>query len=454
MLLNRSQPGCRVGMALTWVLLAVAAPVLAAGEPLPLGDAVTRALRDGPEAKIAHLESGEADDAASQARSVYWPQAAVSSEAGWSNRQNETLDAINGQGQLKRYPLSSLGSNSAWLSVYVDQLLFDLRSWRGVERSQLEADVAAVTEAQQREVISYEVLERYVNVLRLQDLCGADTSRVAAAEALDHQAQQLLDAGRVLAAEREQAALELAEAQLALDSQQRALDDARGTLARALGEDELLGTLVPDSLPAPVVTDGGAAAEEAVRGAPELRILDLRRRMEEISLKAARAGYLPTLSVRGGYFHYGTKRYNSFEDELAIGVDLKMPVFDGFRTSSAVDGASKAAEAARLRYDSMRETKRARVRELVARLVATAKQPALAARRADVARERLRLADLALQNKRGTLSDALAARADVTRDAAAAIDAHYDRILLWASLQSETGRLAEALTGTAAAPQP
>ena len=136
--------------------------------------------------------------------------------------------------------------------------------------------------------------------------------------------------------------------------------------------------LVPASLPAATAPVRRSSSVDALGTAPELRILDLRRRMEDVTLAAAQAERLPTLSVRGGYFHYGTKRYDSFEDELAIGVDLKIPVFNGFKTSSAIDGASKAAEAARLRYDAMRDAKRLQVRELARRLVALQEQPALA----------------------------------------------------------------------------
>jgi outer membrane protein TolC len=148
---------------------------------------------------------------------------------------------------------------------------------------------------------------------------------------------------------------------------------------------------------------------------------------------------------------YGTKRFDSFEDEVAIGVDLKIPVFSGFRTSSAIDGASKAAEAARLRYEAVRDAKRVRVRELTRRLTALDRQPALAERRAAIARDRQRLADLSLQAQRGTLPQALATRAELDRDAGAAIEARTERVLVWATLQRETGRLASALIGEAPA---
>jgi outer membrane protein TolC len=379
----------------------------------------------------------------------------VNSLAGWSDRQNETITAINGQGQVKRYPLSSLGSNEAWLSAYIEQTLFDLSRWHGVERTELEGEVAGVQAAQQREAIAFAVTEQYVNLLRLQRLAALDAQRVSAAEWLDRQAATLLDAGRALAAEREQVGLALEEARVQMAVQQQALDDVRATFWRTIGgaaDEPAQFELAPESVP-PVAAPAEPSSDAALRAVPELRILDLRRRMEEQSLAAARAERLPTLSMRGGYFHYGTKRFDSFESELAVGVDLHVPVIDGSNLERD-RGASAALGAARLRYDAMRESKRARLTELARQLASTQRQPELAERRARLAEERRRLADLALQAQRGSLPDALAARAEADRASRAAVDATFDRVLVWANLEREAGALATALVGAPAPPQP
>jgi outer membrane protein TolC len=158
--------------------------------------------------------------------------------------------------------------------------------------------------------------------------------------------------------------------------------------------------------------------------------------------------------MRGGYFHYGTKRFDAFESELAVGVDLRIPVFNGFKTSSEIEGASTALEAARLRYDAVRESKRARLRELARRLASHQQQPELAERRARLAAERRRIADLALQQQRGAVGQALAARDEAERARRAAIDAYFDRVLLWASFEREAGALTTALVGEQASAAP
>src|SRR5262245_16056072 len=460
----RTQPPGRVVALAIALVAATAGRGLPADSSLTLSEAVSRALQQGAEARVARLEAEQADSALGEARSIYWPKAEVTSNAGWSNRQNDTIDTISGsdcpdQSQTclhKRYPLSALGSNASWLSVYIDQVLFDLSLWHGVERVELEREAAAVKETQERESISYAVTEQYLTVLRLQRLAQLDARRVSETEWLDQQATHLLEAGRALEAEREQVALTLEEARAQEAAQQLELEDARLSLWRAIGgsaDAEPQFELAADSVPAGTAP-AEPGADDMLVAVPELRILDLRRRMEEATLAAARAERYPTLSMRGGYFHYGTKRFDAFETEVAIGVDLHVPVFNGFKTSSAIAGASSALEAARLRYDAMRESKRSRLRELGRRLASTQKQPELAERRARLAAQRRRLADLALQGQRGTVSEALPARAEVDRDERAAIDAYFDRILLWATFEREAGALTTALVGEQAAATP
>jgi outer membrane protein TolC len=129
-------------------------------------------------------------------------------------------------------------------------------------------------------------------------------------------------------------------------------------------------------------------------------------------------------------------------------------VFSGFHTSSSIEEASMALEAARLRYEAEREQKRARVKELAQRLASSQQQPELAERRARLADERRRLADLALQTQRGSVREALLARTEADLARGAAIDAYFNRILLWADLEREAGLLAETLVGEPATATP
>jgi outer membrane protein TolC len=221
-----------------------------------------------------------------------------------------------------------------------------------------------------------------------------------------------------------------------------------------MGEDEPLRVpLDPSSLPNVDLRTVDYGIIEEVGQSPEMRILDVRRRMEIASVEAAKAGRLPTMKFVSGYSHYGPKRYDAYEDEVWVGVDVEVPIFDGLRTNHAIRGAQRDAEIARLRYQQTLAEKRARVRELIRRLEAGAERLGLVRDRIEAAEEQVRLANVKLQAERGGLRGAVDAREDRTRVALDAVDADYEQVELWANLQHELGRLAfQVLAPVASAP--
>jgi len=414
-------------------------------DPLVLAEAVSLAFREARDARIAQLEADRSDDAVLRERSIFLPSASITSNAGYSSRQKEKLRTLDSDFVQSEYGLATLGSTNGWVNVYLSQVLLDLAAWKRFERSQLEAEAQELSRDQERERVAYEVLRRYLTVLRHERLAEAADTLATRAAVLDRQAAALLTAGRTRPADRQQVALLLEQAEIDAEAHDADAQAARYALGVAMGvPDAALGRpLASESLPRAEAPPGGEPPE--VLSSPELRVLDLRRRMEEVSVDEARAGHLPTLEVSGGYSHYGIDRFDNYPDEYRVGVNLEIPLFQGLKTRYAVKGAAKAAEIARLRYRKVLEAKRARVRELVRRLEATRRQPELARRRAEVSLERLRLAELNLQAERGTLEAAVAAFGESAVDAFAAVATELDRVLLWAELKRETGTLARTL---------
>jgi outer membrane protein TolC len=428
--------------------------------PLTLASAVSRALAGGAAARIARLETHRATDAASEKRGAYLPQLGITSDAGWSNRYEETFVAAcapgNPEGCTVKLGLATLGTNRGWLNIYVSQILFDLKQWKLIEREELMAEAAAVQEASQRDDVAFEVLRRYVNLLSLQRKQALAHELLADAEWLREQGDLFFQAGRILEVEHTLAGLYLEEAELDARTKTHEIAAAQADLWLAVGEGEPpAGTLslVPESLPRIDAAAAAESAEAAIKTAPELRILELRRRMDEIGVAAARAGRLPTLTLVSGYTNYGPKRFDNFTDEVWIGVNLAIPLFDGFQSRHAIRGAERGAEIARLRYQSTFERKRAQVRELLKRLETSRQRLEIAERRAEAAREQQRLADVNLRAERGDLRETLIAREQQIRFTREAIDSYFDQLALWASLQRELGRLShEILRSTAATP--
>ena len=92
---------------------------------------------------------------------------------------------------------------------------------------ELEAEVAETAAREQREAIAFATFERYANVLRTERLIEVDEERLRHAEWLDERARALLDGGRSLPSEREQAALHLSEVRMDSAVRKEALAEAR-----------------------------------------------------------------------------------------------------------------------------------------------------------------------------------------------------------------------------------
>jgi outer membrane protein TolC len=432
------------------VLLCAGVCAAAPATRLTLDEAVLQAFDHAPSARIARIATARAEDEISMTEGSYWPIVGASSQAGWSNRMDEKLEAVDGSGRVRKYPLSVLTSQEGWFNLFVRQLLFDLGKWRLIEQAEIEAEATRISEAQAREAIALDVLSRYADVLRAERLRDAQAETVKSADWLDGQAQLLLAAGRCLPAQRDEVGMYLERTRLDAALRQEEVTSGRDALVLAIGDSDLVAqALVLDSTSFPSVNEevDGEQAAGAVEQSAEIRILAARLHADEVRVSAARAERFPTVGVVAGYTHYGTNRYDSYVDEMHAGIDVKMPLFDGFRTAHSIAEASKDLEIARIRHQSMLDTKRTGVRKLARQLAAAQQRAKLAHRQELLSAERLKLADLNLRAQRGDLDAALAARAERNRDGQFAVDADFEAIQLWATLERETGRLARAIVG-------
>lgn len=420
--------------------------VQARAQPLSLGEAVHAAIVEAPAGRITQLQSERAADAAALANSAVWPSAVLTSRAGYSNRLDDTLEAVDAEGDVHEYGLATLGAQDGWFSFYVRQMLFDLAAWNGMQRAELEAEVATIAADQQRQVLAFETLTAFASVLQLEDLVAQHQTHLQQLDRLAAQAAALANTGRGLRAETLEVDLYQRESELTLAALRDELLRARRGLARRIGKSEVETPLLRDSLPLPDVNESVVPETS-----PELRMLDLQRRIAELGVATARAGSYPTVAIGAGYTHYGAKRYDNFADEMRVGIDFAMPVFEGHRVGHSVAGATKEHEIARLSYESMLVAKQQRLDAAAARWRIAAQRLPLADERKHLAAERVRLADLDLDADRGSVGIAVATRRElelVTRDA---VVAAYAPLLAWAELQREAGQLVRQLDSAAGA---
>lgn len=428
---------------LAWALVLAWMATPARADRLTVAVAVQRALTEGPSIRIAEHERRAAESSAAAAESVFWPKAYVTSRAGYSDRLNDRLRAVDRSGREREYGLLALGATEGWFNVFVHQTLIDVASWADARRATYEAEVARISEAELRERIAYDVVQAYLLVQEFAHLHARQQDRRQSAVALDERAEVLLRAGRCLSAEREDAALYRREIELDLSSLERQRNDAWNRLSWLIGVEPMAADR-PDLAAAHLHERGTAPTDELDR-VPEIALWAVRRRIAEARVDAARGSRYPSVGIGAGYSHYGIKRFDSFADEMRAGIDFRMSVFDGFQSHNSIAAAEQLLAAMAAREAAARRNKQLRLSELENQLVSARAEASLASERVRLGEERIRLADLALDTQRGAVSVALAARRDADRSLRGATRSEFESTLVQAEIERERGRLIETL---------
>lgn len=170
--------------------------------------------------------------------------------------------------------------------------------------------------------------------------------------------RERLDGGRGTALDTERASAQLSSTLAIISGLEASMTAARLRLASLIGSDPapMLETPAAPFEPPALAADAAAPRpEELVRQRPDLRGAEQRLAASEAFVGAARADYLPRISVQGaaGYTagafddlgRSGTPRY-------AFGPMISWPLLDLGRVKARVDGARAERAEARARYDA------------------------------------------------------------------------------------------------------
>ncbi|HEX6057564.1 MAG TPA: TolC family protein [Gemmatimonadaceae bacterium] len=492
------RPHLAAGIALLALLLPPASRAAGAQQPLDtiplsLDDAVVRALRMGDETRVAATQVELADAQVALARAGGLPQLRV------NGNYTRTFESARGQ---------AVGSFFAQTNTYSASARFDQTIFQGgrvfaASRAASRLRRAArLTEEETRAEVQLDVVRAYLVALLADRLAEIQTTNAFLAGERLSQVERLEQGGRaarydVLRARVERANLEpfvvqarsareLAELELKrlldLPVEQplrltTRIDSASvgGILAAVEGPTLVAAGAADDGAPT-----GGAATAAAAGVAPQplpdrpsIRAAELVLGARRAGVAAARADWLPTISVfaQAGYgafpntgFPRGsgvtsvdtipcvytpidpsfrcTRSSNNggwFSDQLA-GVQFSWNLFDGFRTKANIDLAKAQERLAATMLEQERE--RVALEVAAARAGLRSAQAIYAARRqnATEAGEAFRLASLRFDRGLGTqleVSDAQLAQLTAQTNEAQSI---YDLYLAAAELARALGR--------------
>jgi TolC family type I secretion outer membrane protein len=311
------------------------------GERLTLQQCLDIARQKSPVIAAAGYAVGAADARIGQAQSAYYPQ--VSLSGGYSkysvytDRTNASNDLYQGNATL-------------------NQLLFDFGKTPSQVRIQrLNEDSARSDQRNTVSQVVFGVKQAYYSLLQ------AEKNRDVAAETVKltqdqlEQAKGFFDAGVKSRYDVTLAEVNLSNAKLAQIRAENAMQIARVTLKNAMGAPDMPDFAIEDTLAFqkyPVTFD--ESVQRAYTNRPDLQSALAKKEASQESVSLARTGYYPTLNGTANY----TRAGDTFAPEQSgwsAGVNLTVPLFNGFLTNSQVKEAKQNLYIQRANEETLRQ---------------------------------------------------------------------------------------------------
>lgn len=409
------------GLLLTLVvaLMAFLARTASAQQPgadgilrLSLGDAVKLAARQSAAVGGALSRVDAARARVTQRRADLLPSisAAIAERGSTTNSATFPIDfpTVPGQKPLFDPNGTILGPvNALDARARVSQSLFDpaARSRAQTARAGLAAASAEV--ANIADMVAANAANAYLAVLRADAVYTARVADSTLAAELLGISQDQLRAGTGIALDVTRARSQLTGARTQLIVARNERDRTRVDLARALGlplvRIELTDALA--SLPIAPATSEAVALEGAARNRKDIQAIDLLAKAARDQAAAIRAERLPTIGL---FADEGLSQRNgrSYLPTYDWGIQLSLPIFDGFRREGRVTEQVSAARELEIRAKDLRAQVDADVRSATLNLRSSGEV-------VEAARERLSLAEQEVAQARERFQAGVAGNADV-----------------------------------------
>ncbi|MDR3719608.1 MAG: TolC family protein [Bryobacteraceae bacterium] len=339
------------GLAATPAALAQE-PAQQGGTPLSLSAAVEQALKNNLQSVVAREQVAQARGEKGITLSALLPN--LSGVASQANVTSNFAAMGMPVDKLPGFPAFAGPFNRFDARFELVQSVFNLASIRRYQAGAY--GVALAREAQRLSVqqVTTAAAVAYLAVLESEESVKAAQSNVQLAERLRDLAVHQKEAGVAAGIDVARAETRLANQQVQLAQARTNLDTARLELLRIIGGEPLSSQVtLSDRMRVAVdpERDMDGAVRQALADRAEVGVAEQQLRIAGAQSGAAKAAYMPSVSIFGDYGSSGLKPNEMNLPTRSIGVQIDVPIFNGGRTRSEVQvAASRQRETdARLR---------------------------------------------------------------------------------------------------------
>ena len=381
---------------------------------LSLGDAARLAAHQSAPAVEAGLRAGEAAQLVREARSALLPN--------FSTNASQTAHTLNSATFGLSFPappgekplLDPHGEiigpvNLSEVRGRVTQTIFDPSAVQRIRSAQSSHDAASADVSNVAEQAAANAAAAYLRVIRAQAQVSARLADSALAADLLSIAKDQLAAGVGVALDvtRAQSQLALVRAQLigARNDQDRGQLELKRALNLPLDQQVELTDSLGQRAEVEEPTNVDAAVAQALRVRADVRALEAQLRASQQATAAIRAERLPSV---GAFGDDGLIGYNLAHmlPTYSVGVQVSLPIFDGWRRESRIEQQSLASRELEVRQRDLRQQVAVEVRSALLDLESARQQ-------VDASLDRLRLSEQEVAQARERFRAGVAGNADV-----------------------------------------
>lgn len=294
-----------------------------------------------------------------QSQSSLFPSVSFSTNqnVAWRPFAASTINLTNGSMTTNSNKVSyngSYGINANW-TVWNGG-----RNTNTVKQNKLSEQMAELEVEQQANSIQEQIAQLYVQILYETEAVRVCEEIVKASELQRDRAQTMVEVGQLARVDLVQLEAQVSQDKLSLVQAQSQLANYKLQLKQLLEihDDEAFDVVIPDvsdEKVLSVIPDEQSVYNAALQNRPEIQSSRLNIESNELAIKTARAGYMPTVSLTAGIGSSNSSgQHTDFGQQIktnlsnSIGLTVSVPLFDNHQARTNIRKAKYALQTSEL----------------------------------------------------------------------------------------------------------
>lgn len=348
----------------------------AQSQQLSLKEAVSLAINNNREVKVARLDVDRSAEQVRIAKSVSLPSAGIGAQVG-HYFSAPAFFGFDGDSHADKVSYARFGGkDQAIATLSVVQPLINTAARPGIQRSRLEQSASRINVAGREADIAASVKQTYLQLLVLKERINLQQESLNRNQKALEDSRSLLAQGRALRVDTLRAYTSVKNLEPDLLQLSNAIEVGKLQLKTLLGIDSLRDIQLSDSLALPPARNIPTEEEvygEAGKTRADLQVLALQPQINDQQIKLAAAAMKPTVNLVGQYqLQTQVNRFNYFNGYYPstpfLGAQLVVPIFSGFSNAAKLSQARIEKKQSVIQLSNAYEELKAEVRQVVSAL--------------------------------------------------------------------------------------